>query len=431
MASFNVDKLLVSKIIQEGSIKEVVDLPGYFLTDPTYRKAYEYIRNYHSDVGSVPTVRVFRTDCLDEDNRPISLVEVDEPWADIKQRVEHKYILGVLTENMGRFQDAYASGDTDEAIKILGSTLVDVHTAVPKSRQSDVTENGPVRLARYLERRNNPGTLVGIPCGFPSLDMSTQGFQKGQLITITGLPKASKSTLALRMAMSMQEAGYKVLYLTYEQTVEEQERRLDAYRAGFNDNLLNSGRLTDAQWSKLEAGIAFTATLPKLVILEDCMTVSAINAQCDIVDPDIVLIDGVYMLDDDRGETRGSPQALANIVASAKFMAMRRNICVVAVTQSTPARTKGETLNNDSIMGSRAFIQYSNLVIGIERTEDTTLRIVKIIMGRSCSPCTITALFDYDSGQFVELEGFDTIDSDTDQELEYGENDEVGFSAGF
>jgi hypothetical protein len=103
-------------------------------------------------------------------------------------------------------------------------------------------------------------------------------------------------------------------------------------------------------------------------------------------------------------------------------MAMRRSICIVAVTQSTPARTKGETLNNDSIMGSRAFIQYSNTVIGIERTEDPKMRKMKILLSRSCAPCEIVLMFDYDTGQFVELEGFD-LDDDIDQELmneEYG-----------
>ena len=164
------------------------------------------------------------------------------------------------------------------------------------------------------------------------------------------------------------------------------------------------------------------------MISEDCMTVTSIGAKIDVFKPDVVIVDGTYMMEDERGEAKGSPMALANIVSGLKFLAMRRSICVVAVTQSTPARTKGETLNNDSIMGSRAFVQYSNVVIGIERTEETKMRKMKILMSRSCAPCEIVLLFDYDTGEFTELEGFD-LDDDLDREL--ADEDASVFGGGF
>lgn len=423
MATFNVEKLFVSKIIQEGSLTEVADIPPGFLGDPTYRHAYEYILSYTSEVGSIPTLRVFNADCLDEKGRPISLVTVEEPWEDIKRRLERQYIAGLLSEEMSKFKDSYDVGDIDAAINVLSVAVSKVHTALPRRRDVDVTQNGAERLERYQERRDNPGTLVGVPTGFPTIDRATQGLQPGQLVTITGLAKASKSTLAMRIAMSIQEAGYKVLYLTYEQTVEEQERRLDAYRAGFNDNLLNNGKIDGDQWHDLQEGIYLTAALPTMVISEDCMTVTSIGAALDLFDADVVIVDGVYMMDDERGEAKGSPQALANIVSGLKFLAMRRGKCVVAVTQSTPARTKGETLNNDSIMGSRAFVQYSNTVLGVERTEDVNMRKLRVLLSRSCAPCDIMLMFDYDTATFTEMEGYEMPDEELEDGFDsFGEN---------
>lgn len=428
-ATFNVEKMLVSKIIQDQDMAEVADVPPYFLNDPDYRAAFEFIRNYYSEIGSVPTQRVFMMDFKTPvDRKPLKLIEVDEPWEDIKKRIERQYISGIIADNMDKFTDAYDAGDIETAVNLLSVTVSEAHTAIPSSRDVDVSQNGQERLARYQERRDNPGTLVGVPTGFPTIDRATQGLQPGQLVTVTGLAKASKSTLAMRMAMTIQENGYRVLYLTYEQTVEEQERRLDAYRAGFNDNLLNSGEIDHDNWLKLQEGIKLTEQYEPMMISEDCMTVAAIGSKIDIFKPDVVIIDGTYMLEDERGEPKGSPMALANIVSGLKFLAMRRSICVVAVTQSTPARTKGETLNTDSIMGSRAFVQYSNTVIGIERTEDVTMRKMKIIMSRSCAPCEIVLLFDYDTGEFVELEGFD-LDDDLDKELM--DEDSSVFAGGF
>lgn len=425
-ATFNVEKMFVSKIIQAQDMTEVADVPPYFLNDPDYRRAFEFIRNYYAEIGSVPTQRVFNMDFKTEDGKPLKLIEVDEPWEDIKKRVERQYIAGVLSENLDAFTYAFDAGDIDEAVNILGVTVSKAHTAIPNPRDEDVSQTGADRLERYLERKNNPGTLVGAPTGFPTIDRATQGLQPGQLVTVTGLAKASKSTLAMKIAMTIQEAGMRVLYLTYEQTVEEQTRRLDAYRAGVNENLINSGQLDHDQWKALEESISTTGELEPMMISEDCMTVTSIGAKIDVFKPDVVIVDGTYMMEDERGESKGSPQALANIVSGLKFLAMRRSICVVAVTQSTPARTKGETLNNDSIMGSRAFVQYSNVVIGIERTEETKMRKMKVLMSRSCAPCEIVLLFDYDTGEFTELEGFD-LDDDIDQELDDGET----FSGGF
>lgn len=415
-ASFNIEKLIISKIIETGSITEIADIPSDFLDDPKYRRAYEYIKEHTLETGSVPTRRIFRVDQPDI----LLLPEVQETWEQLIPRIEEQYLKGILSVGLDEIARAFDRGDIKSARDLLGGLSSEAYTALPSSRDVDVSQNGQDRLARYLERRNNPGTLVGIPTGFPAIDRATQGLQPGQLVTLTGLAKASKSTLALRMAMTIQESGYRILYLTYEQTVEEQERRLDSYRAGFNDNLLNSGRVTDEQWDELRKGIHLTENLPPLTISEDCMTVSSIAAKIDILKPHVVIVDGAYMMDDEKGEPSQSAAALTNIVKGLKLLAMRRSICVVAVTQSTPARTKGETLNNDSIMGSRAFIQYSNTVFGIERTDDVKMRRLKILLSRSCVPCEIVLLFDYDTGQFIELEGFD-IDDDIDKELADGE----------
>jgi len=407
-STLNVDKLFVSKLITSGNSSPIKDVPAYFLFDDTYRQAYDYILSYYSEHGSLPTLRIMRADQPKAD-----IIAVDEPWEDIVKRIHEKYINGFMVEKLELINAYQAEGDIKEAINLLGVLTSNIHTVIPNKRDVDVTKTGDERLARYLERRDNPGTLVGIPTGFPTIDKATQGLQGGQLITVTGLPKASKSVIAMRIAMAAQEYGKRVLYCTYEMTVDEQTNRLDAYRAGFNDNKLNNGDLSHDDVVALKAGLDETAKMPAMIIAEDVMTVSAVGAQCDIHDPEIVIIDGAYMMEDEQGEAMGTPMALAHIVAGLKFMAMRRKICIVVVTQSTPARTKGETLSNDSIMGSRAFIQYSNVVIGIERVPDEDImRKLRIIMSRSCGPLKVMLKFNFDTAEFEE---------DTEYSLEAGD----------
>lgn len=417
------EKLLVSKIIQEGSLAEAADIQPKFFSNKDWREAFVYITEYYRDHGEVPSYRVMVNDCP-----KVRLAEVDEPWGDIVDRMQKQHIRGVINEYLAQvvvsMEDTDINGDPkfpdiDMAVNRLGSLVGKIHNDVPKSRDVDVTRNGPERLARYLERRNNPGLMVGVPSGFPTIDRATQGFQPGQLITLTGLPKASKSVIALLMAKSAQEYGKRVLYITYEMTCEEQEQRLDAYRAGINDMKLLSGHLTEEEWSRLEQSIDITEGLPTLVFSQDCMTVTAIGAKIDLLKPEIVVVDGVYMMDDEEGADKRSPQALEHIVSSLKFMAMNRDICIIAVTQSTDARTKGEKLNSTSIMSSRSFTHYSNVVIGVERTNDVSIRNLKIIMTRRGTPTERHVLMDFNTGTFQEL---DDMDDDLDREL--GDNDD-------
>jgi hypothetical protein len=54
---------------------------------------------------------------------------------------------------------------------------------------------------------------------------------------------------------------------------------------------------------------------------------------------------------------------------------------------------------------------------------------MKVLLSRSCSPVEIVLLFNYDTGEFTELEGFD-LDDDIDKELmneEYGSSFATGF----
>lgn len=405
------EKLLISKIIQEGSIAEAGDIQSKFFANKNLREAFSYIQEYYRDHGEVPSQRVMINDCPD-----VKLIEVDEPWTDLVQRMRDRYVKSLATTKMSDLVDALDNDDMGTFINGLGSLVGKIHNDVPQSRDVDITQNGEERLARYLDRKNNPGMMVGIPSGFHTIDCATQGFQPGQLITLTGLTKASKSVFAMLFAKHAQEYGKKVLYLTFEMTSEECEQRLDAYRAGINDMKLLSGNINSEEWARLEKAVHITENLPALTFSEDCMTVTAIGAKIDMLKPDIVIVDGVYMMEDEEGFDKGSPQALANIVSGLKFMAMNRQICIIDVTQSTPARTKGETLNNDSIMGSRAFAQYSNVVIGVERTEEKNIRKLKIIMTRRGTPTECLVRMDFDTGTFIEMEGYD-LDDDLDREL--------------
>lgn len=420
--TLDVEKLIISKIIKDRTFGDIADLPSYFFNGEHTRAAIDYLREYYGEMGEIPTERAFKAD-----NPDVKLYEVDEPWADLRKRLENQYLRGVINENMDYFVKAFHDEeDLDAAINFLGVTVAKVHNAVPRSRDVDITQTGHERLEWYRERMENPGTLVGIPTGFPTIDKATQGLQPGQLIVLIGLPKASKSSIVLKMAMNMQEAGKKVLYCTFEQSVEEQARRLDAWRAGFNDNKLTSGHMSTEEWKNLQQGVSITGALPPMIIVQDCNTVTAVGAKADIHEPDVIIIDGMYMMDDENGAERGSPNALSNINHSFKWMASQREIPIIVVTQVNPDRAKGEELNSDSANGSRSYAQYANVLLGIERLgkndentfEAHKMRNLRVLISRNCPPVKARLMFDYDTAEFYEIQGFFDENEDDESELD-------------
>ena len=55
------------------------------------------------------------------------------------------------------------------------------------------------RWQEYLNRQANPGTLLGVGTGFPTIDEATSGLQGGQLVVIVAPAKVGKTQLMLRV----------------------------------------------------------------------------------------------------------------------------------------------------------------------------------------------------------------------------------------
>src|SRR5579872_1030844 len=58
----------------------------------------------------------------------------------------------------------------------------------------------PDVISKIDDRRNNPGTLIGLSSGFIDLDKMTYGLQRGDLIILGARPSMGKTLLALNIA---------------------------------------------------------------------------------------------------------------------------------------------------------------------------------------------------------------------------------------
>jgi len=136
------------------------------------------------------------------------------------------------------------------------------------------------------------------------------------------------------------------------------------------------------------------------------ITMSALSAKITQLNPDIVFVDGMYlMLDEITGE-RNTPQAITNITRALKRLAQNIDKPIVITTQTLLWKMKGRKVSADSIGYSSSFFQDSDVILGLEPIElsdgsrDELVRKFSVVESRICAPTETTLTWVWDTGCF-------------------------------
>jgi len=140
------------------------------------------------------------------------------------------------------------------------------------------------------------------------------------------------------------------------------------------------------------------------------LTIDTLVAKAEQLKPDIMFVDGVYlMLDQVTGEAN-TPQALTNITRGLKRVAQKLDIPVVITTQTLLWKMKGGKVSADSIGYSSSFFQDSDVILGLEPIEDEEkIRNLKVVQSRNCGPEESQITWGWNTGCFHDLEGNEAV----------------------
>lgn len=350
------------------------------------REVFEFIRSHWAEHGQVPASVTVKY------NFPqYEIIRVKEPYEYYLNEVRRRRKYGLLFEAVALGTEALENDDVDEASSLLAEGLMRAQIEVSELRDTNIIETWERRLTTYREWKQFGRTLRGIPSGFPTIDDGTRGFQDGQLITFVGAPKAGKSWMMLKMAMAAHDFAKTPLFIGFEMSNEEQEARYDALAAEVSYTRLLKGTFTPEEDEKLERAMRRRKSGDPFIFSADPegSTVSAVAAKIEQYDPDIVFIDGVYMMDDEGKDAhpRGTPQALTNITRALKRLAQKRKIPIVISTQVLLWKLNRKTGIDEGAIGyTSSFIQDSDIVLGVETVGDdpnSPLKRLKVVLGRT------------------------------------------------
>jgi replicative DNA helicase len=310
----------------------------------------------------------------------------------------------------------YEQLDHEQAILALQGGLRKIdESTFTGSRDVSIKETADERYEEYLNRKGNPDGIIGYRTGFPTIDKSTGGIQKGQLIVVAALPKTGKSTICMQMAINMQLAGQKIMFQSYEMTNLEQTARYDALRAKISHFRLMTGSLIDEEESRFRSSLNVTKQLDSDFVFPDQTigrTVTGIANKIQLLQPDVIFIDGVYLMTDELSGEMQTPRALTGITRTLKNLAMRVNKPIIINTQYLAHKTNKGKATIDSIGYASSFAQDADIVMGLERESEEVddMRILKIMASRNSGPAEISLTWEWEKGIFKEQEESDLDD---------------------
>lgn len=401
------EHLLISKIIQTADISTPLKagLKSDHFTG-TWQGVWEWLTEFYREHNAVPTARVFKAQYAD-----ISLYDAEpEVYSRLIEEIFQAHTQHKLIEVISTTMPLLNDGRTQDAMETLSVGIRTAAVDVSRMRDVDIIQNWENRITRYEEMRSTPNSLRGIPTGFFGLDKITSGLRPQQFIVFVGEPKRGKSLFALIVGNSCHIHGKVPMYISFEMTIEEQEARYDAIISKTPFSKILRGDLNNAEMERIRRALLQRKNMQPFIFSEDTRsltTVSALMGKVKEYSPDLLIIDGVYMMDDEEGEDKNSPQALTNITRGLKRMAQKLDIPIVATTQVLASKLnnkKTRAITSDAIGYSSSFVQDADLVLGVERNPDLDDQaIIRVVAARSAPNGEVHIKWDWDNMDFSEV----------------------------
>lgn len=397
---------LISGVIQVRDLSPLFErnVSDSWFTDEEDRRVWVFLRTHFAKYAECPSQEVVLS------NFPTYVVQpltdsIDYLLDELVDKRRKNSIVSTLRSAVDEIQN---NKDHESALLLMQSGIVRLEEeGLNNTSDVNLITTTESRWEDYIFRKNNPG-LLGVATGFPTIDAVTNGLQKGQLIVVVATPKTGKSTLALQIANNIHGQGLSPMFQSFEMTNREQQNRYDSMRAQVSHNRLITGALNaeeEARYQESLTKMSEDKTNFWLVDAAHGITVSAIHSKIQTLQPDVVFIDGVYlMLDEQTGESN-TPQALTGITRSLKRLAQRTNKPIVITTQALNWKTKKGKVSTDSIGYSSSFLQDADVVFGLEREDEDVddTRTLKVMAARNSGNVEASLMWDWSSGLFREM----------------------------
>lgn len=365
---------VLNRILTDKNLSLVMEnnLDITFFTQ--YSDEYSFIVEHFQKYGNVPD-----DETVLEKFPGFELLEVmetDKYLIDaLYEERMYNQMVPILNDAAERMQQ-----DSFEAVKFI---LPKVQKLLERSKfvgGKDITKNTTERWNWYMKLKNNP-ELLGLSTGLPELDIILGGWLPGEeLVTIAGRPNQGKSWILEFFLSKAWKNKKKVLLYSGEMSHDLVAARFDTIVSGISNRGIQRGGL-DEQSEKSyrehlsdveEQDVAFIVVTPE-DLGNKYLTMSMLDMLIQKYQPDIVGLDQLSLIDDERNNRDPLRTQIAHITQDAFQLSCKYKIPILLDVQANRgAQEKDENSAPDleNLSESDAIGQNSSRVLTIKQTKE-------------------------------------------------------------
>jgi replicative DNA helicase len=358
---------LLAKVLTDGRLSDFHALnPDYFHGD-NEREVYDWINQHVDRYGVLPSMPLARR----KTKRKIAEVDSDDPYGVWFDEYINRAIFSQFNTLMPALNRMLSARQSQEALDAVMEFVDNAHSIRTSGAQDLVTATqvGGEMLDHLRELRRTHG-LSGITSGWRYLDEMTHGFQGGDLIIFAARPGIGKSTAMIEMARHAHSARHVPLFVSMEMKRVQIGARLFASAAGSNMPMLKRGEMTTHLERRLIEVVDDFEAQTQFYFIEGAFrkSIGEIASLVLSLRPDILFIDGAYLLQIPHTHRMAKWEIVAEIAQALKNIAMVANIPVITsfqITREGGKRKKESDVGSEHLQLSDALGQLASLIVGI------------------------------------------------------------------
>lgn len=363
--SDSIELALLTRVMVDGDYHslEKARIDESYFTNEQARAVFQYLRDtFHhpQTAGQVPSAEMVRIrfpmfgGAHPYDTVPVLAAELRRERVKVElMGLSQKLNMMAAADPLGAIAELRAESSKIAALSEVGDDM-------------SMAGAFSMLLNRYNTVSQSSG-MIGIPYPWDVLNEETQGMQGSQFIIIYGRPKSMKSWVGIYLGVHAYLASRRrVLFYTREMNPSLVAQRAAAAICKVDYGAFKNGKLQPwvrkQVFDKLEELIEDEKTAgqmglhqPYFIITTDRGAggsaggggVGWLQAKIRDLKPDLVIVDGMYLMKDDRTQQRTVDwRQMAHVSQDLKLTAQQFDIPVVGITQANRAaqKSKGEDL---------------------------------------------------------------------------------------
>lgn len=392
---------LISAILEAGSVDAVRRLkPDLFLDNE--RPVLEMVRRHYRQYGQLPAFDTVRSEA------GVRLPQATENVDYYLTRVHNRKLYTDITPEFGRLRDSLKNNDMDAVREIVRQMRLLAQDNNQEEDNRSLLQALQAVRREYEVAKYSPG-LTGVPSGWYSFDEATGGYQNGDLISWIARMGMGKTYLLLQQAITAWEAGFSVLVVTMEMTIPQITRRASGMLANINPEYIRRGTLSNYAERQLYDCMETLQHADRFSLYA-----GGFSKQIDDVEmlmqefsPDIVFIDGVYLLRPAGSGRMNRLERVAEVLDDIKKITIKQNRPIVVTSQfSRGAGKKGKEGSLETVGFSDAFGFHSSIVVSIKEGKpphQNTRRTIEFLKGREGEKGEFQTNYTFAPIDFTEL----------------------------